>query len=39
MTEAEPRERLQWHDVRDLGIEGKGWEDTDGDFERLPARA
>lgn len=30
---------LDWHDVQDWGIEGKGWEDTEKYFDRLPARA
>ena len=30
---------IQWHDVRDWGAEGKGWEDTDRYFDRLPNRA
>ena len=30
---------LKWHDVRDWGIEGKGWADTERPFDRLPARA
>jgi hypothetical protein len=30
---------LAWHDVRDWGIEGKGFADTASFFDRLPARA
>ena len=30
---------LQWHDARDLGIEGKGWSETKHLFDRWPARA
>ena len=30
---------LRWHDVREWGVEGKGWTDTDHYFDRLPARA
>jgi lysophospholipase L1-like esterase len=30
---------IAWHDVRDWGIEGKGWDDTAKYFDRLPARA
>ena len=30
---------LSWYDARDLGIEGKGWADTENPYERLPARA
>jgi len=28
-----------WHDVREWGVEGKGWDDTEHYFDRLPARA
>ncbi|SFI69158.1 SGNH/GDSL hydrolase family protein [Planctomicrobium piriforme] len=31
--------KLVWHDVRDWGVEGKGWTDTAKYFDRLPARA
>jgi GDSL-like Lipase/Acylhydrolase family/N-terminus of Esterase_SGNH_hydro-type len=30
---------LQWHDARDLGVEGKGWADTKHFYDRWPARA
>ena len=30
---------LVWHDVRDWGIEGKGWTDTKRYFDRLPGKA
>jgi len=30
---------VTWHDVRDWGVEGKGWSDTARYFDRLPARA
>lgn len=30
---------LQWFDVQDWGLEGKGWTDTKSFFDRLPARA
>lgn len=30
---------IQWHDLAELGIEGKGWADTATPYERLPARA
>jgi len=29
----------QWHDVRDWGVEGRAFEDTESYFDRLPARA
>jgi lysophospholipase L1-like esterase len=28
-----------WHDVRDWGVEGRGFDDTESYFDRLPARA
>ncbi len=30
---------VKWFDIRDLGIEGQGWWDTDSPFGRLPERA
>ncbi|MBI2437341.1 MAG: SGNH/GDSL hydrolase family protein [Lentisphaerae bacterium] len=30
---------VRWHDIRDFGIEGQGWPDTESPFDRLPARA
>jgi lysophospholipase L1-like esterase len=30
---------VAWHDVRDWGVEGRGFADTDNYFDRLPARA
>ncbi|MEA2062828.1 MAG: SGNH/GDSL hydrolase family protein [Gemmatimonadota bacterium] len=30
---------VAWYDVRLLTVEGKGWEDTEGYYDRLPARA
>ncbi|WP_437228146.1 SGNH/GDSL hydrolase family protein [Planctomicrobium sp. SH661] len=30
---------VTWYDVRDWGVEGKGWQDTEKFFDRLPARA
>src|ERR1035437_8027395 len=30
---------LQWHDTRDLGVEGKGWAETKHFYDRWPARA
>ncbi|MBI3946568.1 MAG: SGNH/GDSL hydrolase family protein [Armatimonadetes bacterium] len=34
-----PVDGLAWHDVREWGVEGKGWADTECDYDRLPARA
>jgi lysophospholipase L1-like esterase len=30
---------LRWTDIRQLGVEGRGWEDTRSYYDRLPARA
>jgi hypothetical protein len=30
---------VQWHDARDLTVEGKGWPETKHFYDRLPARA
>lgn len=30
---------VQWHTVTSAVIDGKGWTDTEGDFDRFPARA
>jgi len=30
---------IAWYDVRSLGVEGKGWSDTEDYYDRLPARA
>ncbi|MEZ6052726.1 MAG: SGNH/GDSL hydrolase family protein [Planctomycetaceae bacterium] len=30
---------LDWYDVQDWGVEGRGWDDTSKYFDRLPARA
>lgn len=30
---------ISWHDVREWGVEGKGFADTDKYYDRLPARA
>lgn len=32
-------QELQWHDVRDWGVEGRGFAETESWFDRLPARA
>src|SRR3989442_1927934 len=33
------QEALVWHDVRDWGVEGKGWNETSRYFDRFPAKA
>lgn len=30
---------LRWHNLKDFGVEGKGWTDTKNFYDRLPARA
>lgn len=35
----EPPVAMRWHAVTPAVVEGKGWTDTDGDFDRFPARA
>jgi len=30
---------IQWTDLRQLGLEGQGWKDTEAPYDRLPARA
>ena len=37
-TPSKPQD-LEWHDVRDWGVEGKGWSDTKRYYDRLPGRA
>ena len=37
--EAGKGDGLTWHDIRDWGIEGKGWQETERPFDRLPAKA
>jgi hypothetical protein len=32
-------ENIKWHDIANWGVEGKGWDDTERRYERLPARA
>jgi len=33
------RTDLRWIDLRNYTIEGKGWQETENDYDRLPARA
>ncbi len=35
----EPDSDLLWYDAKRLVVEGKGWDDTENFYERLPARA
>jgi hypothetical protein len=34
-----PEGDLSWHDIRQFGLEGKGWPDTEHFYDRLPAKA
>jgi len=34
-----PDSDVLWYDIRDLSIEGKGWQDTEEFYDRLPLRA
>jgi hypothetical protein len=34
-----PDGKVRWYDCRDIGVEGKGWTDTQSFYDRLPARA
>jgi lysophospholipase L1-like esterase len=36
---ASQTDNVQWHDVREWGVEGRGFADTEKYFDRLPARA
>ena len=36
---AESSPALTWTDIRDLGVEGQGWTDTQAPYDRLPASA
>ncbi len=32
-------EKLRWTDIRELGVEGRGWDETKMFYDRLPAKA
>lgn len=34
-----PRTTLRWYDAADWGVEGRGWDDTEKYYDRLPSRA
>ncbi len=38
-AKADPGGMILWYDLRELDIEGKGWQDTKAPYDRLPARA
>ncbi len=31
--------KLEWHDATEFDLEGKGWQDTEASYDRLPVRA
>ena len=33
------KEEVDWYNVKDIGVEGKGWTDTKRYFDRLPSKA
>ena len=38
-SQSKDANQLQWHDIRDFTIEGKGWTETKSFYDRLPAKA
>ena len=34
-----PDDPILWYDIRQLGVEGKGWTETKAFYDRLPAKA
>jgi hypothetical protein len=38
-AKADPKEPLLWYDIRRLGVEGQGWQETRAPFDRLPEKA
>lgn len=38
-AKADPEKGLRWYDIRPMGVEGRGFEDTESFYDRLPARA
>ena len=39
MATPSPDGHWLWYDVKDIGVEGKGWTDTEDYYHRLPAKA
>lgn len=37
-SQAVSADGIVWHDCKELGIEGKGWTDTPGFYDRIPSR-
>jgi lysophospholipase L1-like esterase len=38
-AKADDKAPILWYDIRLLGVEGKGWQDTKAPFDRLPGKA
>lgn len=39
LARPDPKQKMLWYDIRDLGLEGQGWKNTKAPFDRLPASA
>src|SRR5262245_45314188 len=39
LAKTDDAEGISWYDLQLLSVEGKGWSDTKGPYDRLPARA
>ncbi|HBG78141.1 MAG TPA: hypothetical protein DDW84_04730 [Phycisphaerales bacterium] len=39
LAKNDPNSKLTWFDAKVIGVEGKGWTDTEGYYERVPAKA
>jgi len=35
----DPKDKTHWFDIQNLGVEGKGWTDTEKFYDRLPKKA
>ena len=33
------KDEIDWYDVKEMGVEGKGWTDTKRYFDRFPSKA
>ncbi|QDV48280.1 SGNH/GDSL hydrolase family protein [Gimesia fumaroli] len=38
-SSVDEKDKTQWFDIKNIGVEGKGWADTEAFFDRLPAKA
>ena len=39
LAKADAKDAIQWYDLRNLDVEGKGWTDTKAFYDRLPGKA